>query len=467
MIPMTVDKLAAVLGQPARGGTDRLRVGGVTIDSRANGMGQCFFAIRGERFDGHDFVEQAARQGAVCAVVDREVSGAGTIPLIRVENTLEALGRLAAWHRGQLKARVVAITGSAGKTSTRHILYEVLKTKYRCYQARKSFNNHIGVPLTLLEAGADDEVLLVEIGTNHPGEIAPLATMARPDIAVVTHIAPAHLEGFGSIEAIIREKASIAEGLAEGGRLILNGDIPDLVDWVRRRYDVPLTTVGLSPACDVRAEAMDSDGCCGRLLIEGQIVEVPLAGRAGLQNTLTVWSICRFFEFTLSDFSDAIRTMAPVPRRLEVRHIGPCTVLDDCYNANPASMANALDCLARLSGEQKRRSVLIASDMGELGTQSETLHQQVGRLAADHGIDLVAVTGRWAQAIEAGMQMSDNANRKIPQMRIFGSVEALCDNLHSFVRPADIVLVKASRAARLERVVERIETLWKTEGDRP
>jgi UDP-N-acetylmuramoyl-tripeptide--D-alanyl-D-alanine ligase len=460
MISISLEQLAQILGRPAGTGAADVRIAGVTIDSRGDNRRRCFFAIRGERFDGHDFVAQAAVQGALCAVVEREVES--PIPLIRVEDTVEALGRLAAWHRGRLSARVVAITGSAGKTTTRHLLHQVLSTTYRCFQARKSFNNHIGVPLTLLEAGAEDEVLLVELGSNHPGEIAPLARMVRPDIAVITHVAPVHLEGFGSVEAIIREKASIAQGLGDGGRLIVSGDCDGLADWVRSHSPVPLTTVGLSEGCDVRAQAMQCGGTRGQLIIDGQTIDVPLAGRAALQNVLTVWSVCRFFGFALSDFAEAVGTLTPAALRMEIRDIGPLTVLADCYNANPASMTNALECLAQLGGEQKRRTVFIASDMAELGETSETLHRQVGRVAAWCGVDLILVTGRYADALLAGAQTPDNANAKKPQTRTFGSVEDLCNNLDSLLAPADIVLVKASRSARLERVVKRLEMLYNT-----
>lgn len=460
MISISLEQLARILDRPAGAGADRVRITGATIDSREGCGGRCFFAIRGERFDGHDFVVQAAANGALCAVVEREVES--PIPLIRVENTVEALGRLAAWRRRQLKVKVVAITGSTGKTTTRHILHQVLSTKYRCFQACKSFNNHIGVPLTLLGAGDEDEVLLVEIGSNHPGEIAPLAWMVRPDIAVITHIAPAHLEGFGSVEAILREKASIAGGLSEEGQLIINGDCDGLADWVRTHYSVPVTTVGLSDGCDVRAEVMCCVSAGGRLVIDGQTIDVPLAGRAALRNVLTVWSVCRFFNIALSDFAGAVNNLTPAAMRMEICNIGPLTVLADCYNANPASMANALECLTQLGSEQRRRTVFIASDMGELGEASERLHRQVGRVAADYGIDLMLVTGRYGETLRAGAATTDNATAKKPQTRIFGSVEDLCNNLHALLLPADIVLVKASRAARLERVIERLETLYKT-----
>lgn len=433
---------------------------GISIDSRTIRPGECFFAIRGEVFDGHDFLRDVQQKQAACVVVEKEPPADLSIPAIQVPDSIQALGQLAGWYRRQLPIKVVGITGSAGKTTTRQILHHVLSRHFRCRQSPKSFNNQIGLPLTLLSADSNDQILLAEIGSNHPGEIAPLSRMAQPDIAVITHIAPSHLEGFGSIRAIIEEKASILEGLAPGGKAIISGDVPELAAWIRQKYKIPFTLVGESPYCDIRPERMHSSGTSGWLHIEGQIIPIPLAGVANLKNVLTVWSICREFEIALSDFVQAVRTLRPFDMRLQIEHSGPITILNDCYNANPASMENALDCLARMSAHQKRRSVFIAGDMNELGPHSISLHRQVGAFAARCGIRLILATGRFAQHYIEGASTTDNVNEKVEPMRTFGSIEALCNNLHTLIQPDDIILVKASRSAHFEEIVDRLRDLF-------
>ena len=200
-------------------------------------------------------------------------------------------------------------------------MHQVLSGFYRCRQAPKSFNNNIGVPLTILSAEADDEILLLELGSNHPGEIAELTAIARPDRAVVTFIGPAHLAGFGTLENILKEKASIAQGLTENGRLYVNGDQPELVEYVKKTYDVDLTTFGVTEKCDIIGTDLITEGSEGALTIEGQCVQVPLSGRAALMNILTVWSVCRDLKVSLSDFSEIIGRLKPVSMRLEVQKI--------------------------------------------------------------------------------------------------------------------------------------------------
>ncbi|HPP55085.1 MAG TPA: UDP-N-acetylmuramoyl-tripeptide--D-alanyl-D-alanine ligase [Anaerohalosphaeraceae bacterium] len=435
-------------------------VAGVSIDSRTLQPGECFFAVPGERFDGHAFLKEAEQKGAACVVVQKEPLTDLKIPVIRVEDTVRSLGRLAAWYRRRLKTRVIAITGSVGKTTTRHLLHCVLSRRFRCRQAPKSFNNQIGVPLTLLSAQPEDEILLVEIGMNHPGEIAPLSRMACPDIAVITHIAPAHLEGMGSVAAIIQEKASILEGLASDGKVYINGDIADLVGYIRQHYSCPIITVGEGADCTVRAERMHSCGTNGLLQLQGQTIRIPLAGMASLRNCLMVWAVCRDFGIGLSDFAEAIKTAGAAPMRLQVEHIGPLTVLNDCYNANPASMENAVDCLVRMAQVQGRRSVFIAGDMLELGAESESLHRQLGKFAAEQGVVVLLSAGRFAQVLAEGAARADNHMGSGCVRIAFGTVESLCNNLHFYIRPDDIILVKASRSVRLERVVERLRELF-------
>ncbi len=458
---LTVMKVSEVLGRPCPAQGERV-ITGVSIDSRTIQPGECFFAVKGERFDGHNFLEEIQQKGASCAVVQKTPPAGLKLPVICVDDTVGSLGRLASWYRRQLSARLIAITGSAGKTTTRHLLYCVLSRRYRCRQAPKSFNNQIGVPLTLLSSEPEDEVVLTELGTNHPGEIAPLSRMVEPDIVLITHIAPAHLEGFGSIGAILAEKASILEGLRSEGKVYINGDIPELAEYIRSHYPHPFITVGEGADCQVRPQRLHSGGTSGWLQLEGQTVRIPLAGMASLRNGLMAWAVCRDLGIGLSDFAEAIKTVSAAPMRLEVEHLGPLTLLNDSYNANPSSMENAVDCLVRMARSQGRRSVFIAGEMLELGAESERYHRALGRFAAVNGVEVLLTVGRFAQAMVEEAVRADNS---VERARLaFGTVETLCNLLHSLVRADDIILVKASRSVRLERVVDRLRELF---GGRP
>jgi UDP-N-acetylmuramoyl-tripeptide--D-alanyl-D-alanine ligase len=451
---ITADQLVRVTQGHHISGNGKNRLKGVSIDSRTILPGEVFFAIAGDNFDGHDYILSAAKNGAACIIVEKK--GPLALPtnvcLIKVHSSIEALGKLASWYRRQLNAKVVAVTGSVGKTTTRQILYQILSHYFRCRQAPGSFNNHIGVPLTLLSADSDDEILLVEIGSNHPGEIEKLAAIANPDIAVITMIAPSHLSGFGSLDNIIKEKVSIAKGLREDGTVYINGDQAQLVEYVNENLNVPVVTFGEKQNCTVRGAELETRGCEGSLKIDGQRVHVPLAGKANLSNVLTAWSVCRDLGISSSDFAESVKTLKPADRRLEIETIGPLTVLNDCYNANPASMANGLSCLKSMASGTNKRKVFIAGDMAELGEQSESLHFQLGRGSASEVIELILAVGCYADQVLRGA--SRVAGNRL--MHAFEKTEQLCDNLHKWIQPDDIILVKGSRCAKLEKVIQRL-----------
>jgi UDP-N-acetylmuramoyl-tripeptide--D-alanyl-D-alanine ligase len=448
MKPITIEKLAKVLQSAVTSGG--ATVTGVSIDSRTIQAGDCFFAVRGENFDGHDYVEQALERGTVCAVVEKE--GISGPKILKVANTVKSLGALAGWYRREAGFKVVAITGSAGKTTTRQMVYHVLSRHFSCTQAPKSFNNAIGVPLTILSADEDCELVIVEIGSNAPGEIAALAAIAAPDISVVTNIYPAHLAGFGDIDAIIREKASIAAGLRAGGTLLINGDFEGLVRYCNT-VNRDFVTFGEGAGCDIRAEGLVSEGISGQLRIEAREISVPLAGRANLSNVLAAWAICKQFDISLDDFAGSINTFEAIGMRLQIMECGPIRVINDCYNANPASMANALDCLSKIGAGQ--RKVFICGTMAELGAQSEDLHDQLGRLAAQSGIDVLLSVGEYAEIVAESAKKG--ACDRDFEAFVFKSTDELCNNLSKFVRRDDIVLVKGSRSAKLEKAVVKLE----------
>jgi UDP-N-acetylmuramoyl-tripeptide--D-alanyl-D-alanine ligase len=431
---------------------------GVSTDSRSTKAGDCFFAIGGENFDGHDYVADAFAKGAVCAVVSKDINGkksAGKC-LLKVEDSIIALGELAREYRRQAGYKVVAITGSAGKTTTRQIIYHVLSRRFRVYQSPKSFNNQIGLPLTLLGAAADDQIVIAELGSNHPGEIPYLTRIAEPDIAVVTNVHPAHLEGFGDLQTIIHEKLSISEGLKSDGVLIINGDFDRLVDACRAG-GIKFITFGKSDDCDYRAGNIRPDGPASRFTIDGVEVYLPLAGPGNVENALAAWAVCRQFGLTIDDFAQAIETLSPVSMRTELLQIGTLTVLSDCYNANPASMKNALEILANLDPAGQRRKVFICGDMAELGRQSVSLHAELGTSIAQAGVQLLLAVGKFAKiAAEAAQENADN----YLEIKCFEDTVSAYNNLHQFIKDYDIILVKGSRVAKLEVLVEKLNELF-------
>jgi len=439
---------------------------GVSIDSRTTKAGDCFFAIAGENFDGHDYVADAFSKGAVCAVVCKDVEDkkfAGN-PILKVHDTVKALGELASQYRRQIDFKVVAITGSAGKTTTRQIVYQALSRRFQVHQSPKSFNNNIGLPLTLLGAGPDCRIVIAELGSNHPGEIAHLTRIAAPDIAVVTNIHPAHLEGFGSLQTIIEEKLSISEGLTHDGILIINADFDRLVTTCRDK-GLKFLTFGKSNGADYQGRNIRYEAAASQFTIDGTLVHLPLAGPGNLENTLAAWAVCSQFDLSIDDFAQSVGKLSPVSMRTELLQIGTLTILSDCYNANPASMKNALDILAGLDPARKRRLVFICGDMAELGTQTESLHAELGTSIAQTKMDLLIAVGKFAK-ITAGAAKTTaehNLNSRRPadlKIKCFEDALSVCNNLHEFIKDYDIILVKGSRTARLETVVEKLKELF-------
>lgn len=431
---------------------------GVSTDSQTTKVGDCFFAIAGENFDGHDYVSDAFAKGAVCAVISKDIDAeksAGKC-LLKVDNTIRALGDLAREYRRQAGYKVVAITGSAGKTTTRQIIYHALNRRFGVYQSPKSFNNEIGLPLTLLGAGSDDQIVIAELGSNHPGEISYLTRIAEPDIAVVTNVHPAHLEGFGDLQTIIQEKSSISEGLRPDGVLIINGDFDRLLDACRAK-GLRFITFGKSDGCDYRAGNIRPDGPASRFTIDGMEIYLPLAGPGNVENALAAWAVCSKLGLTIDDFTQAIETLSPVSMRTELLQIGTLTVLSDCYNANPASMTNALDILASLDPTGQRREVFICGDMAELGRQTDRLHAELGTSIAQAGVQLLLAVGKFAKIAAEAAQASAEYNLKI---KCFKDTVSAYNNLHEFIKDYDIILVKGSRVAKLELLVEKLNELF-------
>jgi UDP-N-acetylmuramoyl-tripeptide--D-alanyl-D-alanine ligase len=482
-------KVSAVFSPPFHDGLHAIRdtqcamreFTGVSIDSRTTKAGDCFFAIAGPNFDGHNFLVDAFAKGAVCAVVSRELKNSKLeirnskfriqnskirYCLLKVEDTVKVLGDFAREYRRQAGFKVVAITGSVGKTTTRHIACYVLSRHFRVFESPGNFNNNIGLPLTLLEADPQDQIVIAELGANHPGEIAYLTRIALPDIAVVTNVHPAHLEGFGDLETIVQEKLSIAEGLPDNGVLIINADIVKWLNSSSLNYKLPITnhqvtTFGKSDNADYRASNIASDGFGSRFAINGTEVYLPLPGPGNIENALAACAVCSRLGLTIGDFAKAVSAedgLAPLSMRAEVLQIGTLTILNDCYNANPASMKNALDILAALGSSRKGRLVFICGDMAELGQQSELLHAELGESIAKAKVQLLLAVGKFANiTAQAAKRTADSTGHEL-QIECFEDALSACNNLQKFIKDYDIILVKGSRAVKLEVVVEKLKT---------
>jgi UDP-N-acetylmuramoyl-tripeptide--D-alanyl-D-alanine ligase len=467
MKELSVTDLAKIINAGIIGSPDSQQTcSSVNIDSRTVKSGDCFFAIAGENHDGHNFLADAFAKGASCAVVSKDVSISDKV-LLKVDDTIKALGILSAWFRKDSNFKVVAITGSVGKTTTRQILYHVLSRRFKTHQPVKNFNNNIGLPLTLLAAPADCQIVVAELGTNHPGEIEVLTKIASPDIAIVTTVAPAHLEGFGDIETLTNEKLSISKGLNSKGILILNGDCPGLINLAKKQ-NKKFLTFGSNPDCDYRLVNFKSDGLTSNFEItkkasichserseesRSQIIHLPLPGLGNACNALAAWASADQLGIAVADFADALKTITPVSMRTEILQIGSLTVISDCYNANPASMKNALDILATLSKNQNRRAVFVCGDMAELGAQTEKLHIELGRQIAQSNVNLLLTVGNLS------LIAADTAKKESSTLKTHGFIrcEQLCDNLQMLIKSSDIILVKGSRVNKLELAVEKIK----------
>jgi UDP-N-acetylmuramoyl-tripeptide--D-alanyl-D-alanine ligase len=354
----------------------------VSTDSRTAGPGQLFFALRGPNFDGHDFVCEALRRGAAGAAVAQDSMGKRELSrdlpgLIWVDEPRRALGRLATYHRRQLSATVIAVTGSNGKTTVKRMIDHVLGGSRRGTASPKSFNNDVGVPLTLLAADGAHDYVVVEIGTNAPGEVRTLGRIAEPNLAVITNVGESHLEKLGSVEGVAAEKASLVGCVRPGGQAAINADDPALLRHVSRDPAIRVTRFGTGEHADLRASGVELGPAASRFRVNDRFeFELPVPGRHNVVNALAAISAARGVGLSHDEIADRLRSFRLPEMRLEVETVGHIELIFDAYNANPQSMAAALDVFAR--HQHTGRRVLVLGDMNELGGDSERLHRRLG-----------------------------------------------------------------------------------------
>jgi UDP-N-acetylmuramoyl-tripeptide--D-alanyl-D-alanine ligase len=429
-------------------------VQGYSIDSRTVTAGQLFFAVKGERLEGHDFVAQALEKGATAAVVrkDRLDRYTDKTRLLAVEDTLVALQTLATAVRKLWGKPLIAVTGSAGKTTTKEAIAHVLSTRFRVMKSEGNFNNHFGLPLMLLKLEPEYDVAVVEMGMSHAGEIRALAKIAQPEMGVVTNVAPVHLEFFDSLAGIARAKYELVESLTSSATAVLNVD-DEYVSQFGRDFKGKVVMYGTRAIADVRAETIQSKGTQGvefDVLISGarEHAVLPLVGEHNVLNALAAVAVGIERGLTPSEAVAALSTLAPADKRGQVLQLGNITVINDCYNSNPKALAAMVDSLAAMPA---KRRIVIAGEMLELGPAGEEMHRQAGRHIAENKIDVfVGVRGLARAAVDA-------ANERGGKAEFVASAEDAGEWLAREARDGDVILLKASRGVKLEKALE----IWK------
>jgi UDP-N-acetylmuramoyl-tripeptide--D-alanyl-D-alanine ligase len=413
---------------------------GWSVDTRTQNAGDVYFALRGEHFDGHDFVAAALEKGAAAVVVDE---GSGAAGEFVVGDTLQALQDLAAWARREWGGQVVGVTGSAGKTTTKDAIAHLLAAEMPVGRTVGNFNNHVGVPLSILRLPDDCRAGVLEMGMNHAGEIRRLAAIARPEVGVVTNVGYAHVEFFESIEGVADAKRELIEGLPRDGVAVLNGDDPRVLRF-REAHPGRSVTFGFSECADVRAEdvALSAEGTRFRAL--GVDFETGMTGRHAVMNLLAAIAVARVFEIAPERLREPVRTFAVGKMRGErLEHRG-ITVWNDCYNSNPEAAQAMIDVLHETPA---KRRIAVLGEMLELGHASADLHRQVGRYAAAHGVDaLIGVRGDARHMVE-----------EFPRERgwFFDDPAEAGNFARAMARSGDAILFKGSRGVRVEKALER------------
>lgn len=478
---MTLNKIAeavdGVLYMPGKQDTvdaDATEAAGVVLDSRKVGKDYIFIATRGERVDGHSFIDQvydAGAMGVICEKAPENPKGA----FILVKDSFQALKDVAEYYRRQLDIRVVGITGSVGKTSTKEFVASVLSKGFRVAKTQGNYNNEVGLPLTVLQIREDCEIAVLEMGISDFGEMHRLSRIAKPDVCLITNIGQCHLENLGTRDGILKAKTEIFDFMREGGQICLNGDDDKLVTIREVRGSVPVF-FGNGDNSAVYADHYENKGLMGssaRIHIRKGLmkdrdetdfsVEIPLPGEHMLHNALAATTVGVLFGLSTGQIQAGIRDVEAVGGRSHVIRTGRLTLIDDCYNANPVSMKAAIDLLhmtdaSEVAGEQVRlhknmRKVAILGDMFELGKDEAALHREVGIYAADKDIDVVICVGELCKYMYEGARSVGNPSVK---SYYYENKEKLFAEIWEIIHDGDIVLIKASHAMQFEEIIMKL-----------
>ena len=435
-------------------GKDSLRVSGISIDSRTIKRGDLFIAIRGKNFDGHDFIDQVIKKSASAIVVsNNHAILKRNIPIIKVADTTKTLGQIARFHRDRFNIPVIAITGSAGKTTTKEMVATVLNTRYNVLKNIATQNNHIGVPLTLLKLNKSHDVVVVELGTNHFGEIRWLAEIANPTIALLTNIGESHLEFFKNLSGVFKEKLQMIVHMRPSGRVIFNSDDPYLRKIETKKIRHRLIKFGLKPPSDYQADNIKiHNGPFLEFRVNRHIIFIlKTPAKHNVYNALAAISCGRLFKIKYEEIKKALKHFRFPKGRQLIHKIGPWKVIDDTYNANPVSVRSAIETLSQLN--TTGRKILVCADMLELGRQSQRLHRAMGDLVASLPLDLVITIGRFSKSIS---QVAKKRNGSL-QAYHYLSLDEANRRLKNYIKPGDTILLKGSRSMHMERMLIFLE----------
>ena len=455
---LSLDEIIKAFGGQIISGDRDTKIKGISTDSRTVKPGDLFFALKGERCDGHRYVTHAMNTGAVGAVISNEFNiepAHKNFPVIRVKDTTTALGDLARYYRQKLNTTIIGITGSNGKTTTKEMTYHLLSHFGPTAKSQKSFNNFIGVPVTIFEIENRHRYGVLEMGTNAPGEIRRLSEIGAPDVAVIVNISKTHLEGLKSIEGVAQAKAEILENLSKGGVFVYNADNP----WcakIARCFKGKTVGFGFSSQAHIKCTDVKKKGKGYVFELNGHLkIPLPLPGYHNIANCLASFAICKALGHDVCSVKDAFSSFKPPSMRIEHQRIGNITIINDAYNANPESVRAALQYLSEI--DAAGRKVFVCGDMLELGNESAQLHKEIGETVSHLNIDLLWTVGKYASEIAKAAKSSGTPERQVISFQDVSEITATEINE---LRENDIVLVKGSRGMHMENIIEKFKELF-------
>jgi UDP-N-acetylmuramoyl-tripeptide--D-alanyl-D-alanine ligase len=453
------DVLGAVKGKLLSGNPDEIMTG-ISTDTRKIKKGELFVAIKGGNFDGHSFILDAVAKGAGGVLVQEGgITNANfklpDVAFISVSDSIKSLGDIGSFHRSRFNIPIIGITGSNGKTTTKEMLTAILNKKFNTLKNYGTENNNIGVPLTLMRLNVEHKMAVLEMGTNHLGEIRRLSEIARPTMAIITNIGPSHLEYLEDVDTVLKAKLEILEHMDKDGKLILNADDDGL-----RTIKTTSKTIwfGFDKEADFYADKinLEPNGIDFRLNGKWDI-SLGVLGRHNVHNALAAIACAWDFGVSIDDIRDALKEFKVPNMRMEVKRFGDIKIINDTYNANPQSMKQAIEALRDMVTDG--RKVLVAGDMLELGTFSGRFHHLVGKQAAESGIDLIVAVGKLAEHISEGAKEAGMSQRKI---KLCAVTKEACEKMAGLIKKGDTILVKGSRAMKMEGIVNELELQFKT-----
>jgi UDP-N-acetylmuramoyl-tripeptide--D-alanyl-D-alanine ligase len=446
---LTIEDIAKAVGGKILSGNPETVITGVSTDSRTIKPGDLFIALRGDKHDGHDHLYQVFENGAAAAIVDRETNDG--MKVVRVDDTLKALGDLAQFWRNRFSVRVVAVTGSNGKTTTKDMIAALLSKKYRVLKTEGNFNNLIGLPHTVFKMDEKTQVAILEMGMNHPGEIRRLTSIAHPEVGVITNVARAHLEGLGTLVEVAKAKAELLEGLPQEGVAILNEATPSY-RLLKKFLRSPLKTVGKASGIKATLSETSFVTKVGKKKVT---FRMPILGKHNVSNALMAIAVGDYFGVPVAKMQAALKNLQAGSKRMEVVSAGQkINIINDCYNANPDSMVAGLEYLKDSAG--KKRKVAILGDMFELGAESGKMHGELGQKAAGAKVGLLIAIGPHAADVVRGARRGKLSSERA---FFFETVDAAIPVILALIRPGDLILVKGSRGMKMETITETLKNV--------